>query len=71
MATFSNLSKNTSTFANINKDVSASVTIPTGTPMGLLLALTYAAAVTIDTISTPSWANASKNSSSFTNLIKN
>ena len=62
MATFSNLSKNTSTFANINKDVSVGgVTIPIGTPMGLLLALTYAAAVSTDTISTPSWANLTKN----------
>ena len=62
MATFSNQTKSSSTFANINKDVSVvGIIIPAGTPMGLLLALTYASAVSTDTISTPSWANVTKN----------
>ena len=66
MATFTNQTKNTSTFVNPSKNISGLSAIAEGTPMGLLLALTYT-----NVISTPSWANASKNSSSFTHLVKN
>lgn len=67
MATWTQPSKNSATFTNDSKS-GQGTTIPTGTPMGLLLALTYASDQTSSGIT---WTNSSKNSATFTNVTKN
>jgi hypothetical protein len=67
MSTYTNQSKNTTTFTNQAVNSLAGGTGTTlGSPMGLLLSLTYAA-----TVAGAGWTNATKNSAFFTNQTKN
>lgn len=65
MASFTNLSKNTTTFTGDTKTSGASSTV-IGSPMGLLLALTYASSAAISSI----FSNSSKSTSNFSNTVK-
>ena len=67
MATFTNISKNSASMFNLSKS-GQSTTIPVGTPMGLLLSLTYAVE---QTSSGTSYSNVSKNTATISNISKN
>lgn len=67
MATFTNTTKNTATMSDLSKSGQSSA-IAIGTPMGLLLLLTYA---TQQPSSGITYTNQSKNSASFSDISKN
>lgn len=60
MTSWTPINKNSSSFANINKSASGggSITNTIGSPMGLLLVLTYPA--TVVTVSSSGWTNINK-----------
>lgn len=67
MSTWTNQAKNSATWASVaNSDIGATQT--EGSPIGLLLALTYSATIISNS---RTWANQSKNSASWTNQTKN
>lgn len=67
MATFTNTTKNTATMSDLSKSGQSSA-IAIGTPIGLLLLLTYATAQSSSGIT---YSNQSKNSASFSDVSKN
>ena len=67
MGTWTNKSKNSATWTNTSDTIDVGL-LASGSPIGLLLALTYTTSIPATGVD---WGNVSKNSSSWTNKTKN